>query len=156
MIYGFYFRFLKFTKSQWFSIFLSKIAYALHLACFLIKRLSLVKSDCSVGVMEARELIERTYPDPMGRATAVNPEIEKELDLSIVVPVYNYVSLIEKSVESILQQKTKYRFQLILVDDGSTDGAKEIMMRYQSHPQVRIRELQGQEIVELIMLLDGI
>ena len=98
-----------------------------------------------MDAIKARKLIETTYPDPMGRAIIVNPEIEKELDLSIVVPVYNYAGLIEKNIESILRQKTKYQFQLILVDDGSTDGAREIVMNYQSHPQVKVllQENQG-------------
>ena len=42
--------------------------------------------------------------------------------LSIIVPVYNKVSFVDECVESILCQ-TYRDFELILVDDGSTDGS---------------------------------
>lgn len=49
--------------------------------------------------------------------------------LSIVVPVYNVVDLIEKCLDSILNQTFK-NFELILVDDCSTDGSREICEIY--------------------------
>lgn len=48
--------------------------------------------------------------------------------ISVVVPVYNIAPYIEKCVQSILQQ-TYSSIELILVDDGSTDGSDEIINR---------------------------
>lgn len=45
--------------------------------------------------------------------------------LSVIVPVYNVESYLEQCVESILSQSYK-GFELILVDDGSTDGSPQI------------------------------
>lgn len=45
--------------------------------------------------------------------------------LSVIVPVYNVESYLEQCVESILSQSYK-DFELILVDDGSTDGSPQI------------------------------
>lgn len=45
--------------------------------------------------------------------------------LSIIVPVYNIRAFLEKCINSILAQ-TFTDFELILVDDGSTDGSGEI------------------------------
>lgn len=42
--------------------------------------------------------------------------------LSVVVPVYNIVSYIDRCVESIVDQ-TYHNLEIILVDDGSTDGS---------------------------------
>lgn len=42
--------------------------------------------------------------------------------LSVIVPVYNVKQYLEKCVTSILEQSFK-DFELILVDDGSTDGS---------------------------------
>ena len=42
--------------------------------------------------------------------------------LSIIVPVYNKVNYVDECVISILDQTYK-DFELILVDDGSTDGS---------------------------------
>lgn len=46
-------------------------------------------------------------------------------EISVIVPVYNVKDYLEKSVGSVLKQSfTDY--ELILVDDGSTDGSGEI------------------------------
>ena len=48
--------------------------------------------------------------------------------ISVVVPVYNIAPYIEKCVFSILQQ-TYSKIEIIMVDDGSTDGSDEILNR---------------------------
>lgn len=45
--------------------------------------------------------------------------------ISVIVPVFNCKKYLEKCIESILNQSYP-RIQLILVDDGSTDGSGEI------------------------------
>lgn len=45
--------------------------------------------------------------------------------VSIVVPVYNVASYLDKCVKSIVQQSYK-KLEVILVDDGSTDHSSEI------------------------------
>lgn len=49
--------------------------------------------------------------------------------ISIIVPVYNLKSLLPRCVESILAQ-TFTDFELILVNDGSTDGSENLCERY--------------------------
>jgi glycosyltransferase involved in cell wall biosynthesis len=49
--------------------------------------------------------------------------------LSIIVPVYNVESYLEKCIESILNQTFK-DFELILVNDGSTDKSFKIIKKY--------------------------
>ncbi|TQS74120.1 glycosyltransferase [Ornithinibacillus gellani] len=49
--------------------------------------------------------------------------------ISIIVPVYNLKSLLPRCVESILAQ-TFTDFELILVNDGSTDGSGNLCERY--------------------------
>ena len=49
--------------------------------------------------------------------------------ISIVVPVYNASQYIEKCIKSILQQ-TYYEWELILIDNGSTDESYAICRKY--------------------------
>lgn len=58
------------------------------------------------------------------------PMTEKRVDLSFVVPVYNVVKYLEATLDSIFNQKTKYDYEVICVDDGSTDGSTEILKQY--------------------------
>lgn len=45
--------------------------------------------------------------------------------LSVIVPVYNIVEYLDRCVESIVNQEYK-SLEIILVDDGSTDGSGEV------------------------------
>ena len=55
---------------------------------------------------------------------------EKEkVDISIIVPVYNVEKYISCCINSILNQTYK-NFELILIDDGSTDNSAKICKEY--------------------------
>jgi len=49
--------------------------------------------------------------------------------VSVIVPIYNKASFLEKSINSILQQ-TEKNIEIILVDDGSTDNSSEICKKF--------------------------
>ena len=48
---------------------------------------------------------------------------------SIIVPVYNTAAYLEQCIDSILGQKFS-SLELVLIDDGSTDGSSDICDRY--------------------------
>ena len=50
--------------------------------------------------------------------------------ISIIVPIYNVEPYLHRCIDSILDQ-TYRPLQIILIDDGSTDGCSEICDRYQ-------------------------
>ena len=51
-------------------------------------------------------------------------------ELSIIVPIYNGEKFLNKCVDSILAQSFT-DFEVILVDDGSTDNSLEICRQYE-------------------------
>lgn len=53
-----------------------------------------------------------------------------QIMISIVIPVYNVEKYIEQCIDSILNQTYPY-FELICVDDGSTDSSYEILKKYE-------------------------
>ncbi|MBE9043134.1 glycosyltransferase family 2 protein [Pleurocapsales cyanobacterium LEGE 10410] len=52
-----------------------------------------------------------------------------QLDLSVVVPIYNEAESIEPLVEAIANavQKTRLSYEIICVDDGSSDGSTQVL-----------------------------
>lgn len=55
--------------------------------------------------------------------------------VSIIVPNYNHSKFLEQRIESILNQ-TYQNFELILLDDASTDNSLNILKQYKNHPNV--------------------
>ncbi len=62
--------------------------------------------------------------------------------ISVIVPVYNVKQYLNKCVDSVLRQ-TKQDFELILVDDGSTDGC-DIICDELAKTDERIRVIHQQ------------
>ena len=61
-------------------------------------------------------------------------KLVNEVDISVIVPIYNVEEYLEKCLESILNQ-TKDNIEVIMVDDGSTDGSSEIAKQFaDEHP----------------------
>lgn len=60
----------------------------------------------------------------------MNPKV------SVLLPVYNAGSFLREAVESILRQ-TFEDFELIIIDDGSTDGSAEFLDSF-SDPRIRV------------------
>ena len=54
---------------------------------------------------------------------------EKTIMISVIVPIYNVEEYLEECLESIRNQ-TYTNIEVILVNDGSTDGSKEICERF--------------------------
>ena len=52
------------------------------------------------------------------------------VDISVVVPVYNGERTIQKTIEALLSQKAEKSYEVIVVDDGSTDDTPNIIKKY--------------------------
>ncbi len=62
---------------------------------------------------------------------------------SVVIPTYNRAAFIPKLVRSILRQ-TDYDFEIIIVDDGSTDNTEDVVKTLK-HDQLRyFRKVNGE------------
>ena len=53
-------------------------------------------------------------------------------DLSVIVVNYNGASYIAQCLESILNHKTKYNIELIVIDNNSVDESKHVLSNYKS------------------------
>jgi glycosyltransferase involved in cell wall biosynthesis len=61
-----------------------------------------------------------------------------ELKISVIVPIYNQAPFIRETVDSVLQQDYP-NLELLLSDDGSTDGTSHILREYAGDEPDRVR-----------------
>jgi glycosyltransferase involved in cell wall biosynthesis len=67
--------------------------------------------------------------------------------LSILMPVYNERERVERAIAEVLETELPVEFELVVVDDGSTDGTREILRELISdaHPPGRVRLFEHPE-----------
>ena len=53
-----------------------------------------------------------------------------EYEASVIIPVRNRIKTISDAIASVLRQKTDFRFNLIVVDNHSTDGTTEAISQF--------------------------
>jgi len=52
------------------------------------------------------------------------------VEASVIIPIRNRVKTVEDAIKSVLMQKTNFDFNLIIVDNFSTDGTSELIQKY--------------------------
>ncbi len=144
MIFGFYYRFYRLTKNKYISTALAYGARFVYFMRYLLKKLFLKKETVVLDLAHAMKILEAASPDPMGRPGYDNGETEEDLDLSVIVPVYNNRELTNRCIESLLTQKTTFSYEIILVDDGSSDGIQDDLDSIRgSGPVVVVHQTNG-------------
>lgn len=146
MVHGIYFRLYRITHNKWISALFARLIYAVFFCKYLKERICYKKRIVDSKEKDALDIISKIHPNPIKDIQYKLPTEDESIDLSIIVPVYNYAELIENNIKSILKQRTLYSYQLILVDDGSTDGARDILRRYIDYPNVKVIFQQNQGI----------
>lgn len=84
--------------------------------------------------------------------------MEKDL-VTILVITYNHIDNFANAIESVLNQKTSFRYKIIVLNDASTDGTSEVVKRYANYPNVeciiRPKNIGGvQNILEGLKLVN--
>ncbi len=57
--------------------------------------------------------------------------------ISIIVSCYNYGRYLKEALTSIFNQRGKHSFEIIIVDDGSTDDTQEVLRSF-TDPRIRV------------------
>ena len=58
-------------------------------------------------------------------------------DIAVIVPVYNVYPFLNKCLDSLVNQKTTCSYEVICINDGSTDNSEELLTRYsEKYPNI--------------------
>ena len=55
-----------------------------------------------------------------------------EYEASVIIPVFNRIKTVRDAIASVLKQKTNFKFNLIIIDNHSTDGTYEAIEEFAS------------------------
>ncbi|OCQ98938.1 family 2 glycosyl transferase [Nostoc sp. MBR 210] len=69
----------------------------------------------------------------------MNPSLQAQPTVSVIVPTFNRANFLPRAISSILQQ-TCTNFELIIVDDGSTDNTAEVVKEF-TDPRIQFLSL---------------
>ncbi len=67
--------------------------------------------------------------------------------ISIIIPAFNSEKTIAKTIQSVLSQKTKEKFELIVVDDASTDKTASEIKKFKEVVLVQQKKNKGPAVV---------
>ena len=58
------------------------------------------------------------------------------MDISVIIPVYNEITTLDEIVAAVAAVPVEK--EIILVDDGSTDGSREKLQQFENQPGIRV------------------
>ncbi|MBS4774062.1 MAG: glycosyltransferase family 2 protein [Proteobacteria bacterium] len=68
------------------------------------------------------------------------------MKLSVIMPLYNVEETIREALDSVLMQEVNFEYEIICVDDKSTDKSLSILKEYQQkYPQIKIIENENNQ-----------
>ncbi len=101
----------------------------IYLNCGKHRRLEL-------DIKKAEEVIKSTYEPKVNFGIVEKPEKMGTLDLTVIIPVYNGEKYLKECIDTIINQKTSFKYEVICVNDGSTDSSTEILEEYSKNKNI--------------------
>ena len=129
--------FYRITKNKVVANILTFIFYKILLIYYYIARLFL-KENLNITREEAFEKVNKVSKKPMKKYSYNKRIIDKNIDLSIIVPAYNSSDYIKECISSVLMQKTSYNYELIVINDGSKDDTLEKINLFKENKHLKI------------------
>ncbi|QNJ92811.1 glycosyltransferase family 2 protein [Mycolicibacterium fluoranthenivorans] len=125
------------TRSELAATFAADVFETLLSAGFAAKKL-MRRSWDDGAVLDPESYISTVRPRAVPRC---HPELVSgpdDLDASIIVPAYNAESHVKECLDSAIAQATNYRYEILVVDDGSGDGTPAILDGYRDHKDLTV------------------
>lgn len=66
----------------------------------------------------------------------------KKYDVTVAILTYNGAEFLDSLLHAALNQKTKYSYEILVIDSGSSDATLEIVAK---HPKVRLHQIPNTE-----------
>lgn len=92
----------------------------------------------------AEDYMSKFYSDQGGSCQCDNRvKSNTKYDLKIIVPVYNVEKYLDECIQSILNQQISVSYIVEIINDGSTDGSRQLMEKYSDNDRIVIVDQQN-------------
>ena len=97
-------------------------------------------SECLPKTEDALIYLQQVAPNPDGSCWIERDSNyeNRSLKLSVIVPAYNVEQYISKCLDSILDQQLSFDYEVIVINDGSTDATAQRLEEYVHNEKIRI------------------
>jgi glycosyltransferase involved in cell wall biosynthesis len=116
-------------------IWLHYLRYAIPTGCLLLLFMMIRPIVRTYKIMRATAEISKNKSIRALAGSAV--------DVSVIIPTYNEGGWLSKTAESILRAKTDLRYEILVVDDGCTDGSVQAVA---TKDKIRVVPTGGKEL----------
>lgn len=104
----------------------------------LYKNLRLIDHGILPSAFVAQKKLEMIYPKKKFTINSNNYYNSPQFDLTIIIAAHNAEKTISDTINSVFKQKTKYRWILKIINDGSTDNTQAEMDKYKYDNRVEL------------------
>lgn len=90
-------------------------------------------------IKNAYEILTSYSPDP-GNSALCNNNVSEHpgYDLQIIIPAYNSEKYLKACLDSVIGQKTRFSYKVVVINDGSTDSTPTILKEYEKFDFIEI------------------
>lgn len=82
--------------------------------------------------------------------------MDKQILVSVAIPFYNQERFIAETLTSVLNQKTKFAYEIVCGDDCSTDGSRHVLAEFKRLYPDRIRVIYNEKNLGLMLNIKNI
>ena len=105
----------------------------------ILEREQYAKETAVIDTAQAVQVLEKIRP--CGKVECKELTFRGSCAVSVIIPVYNAAGTLSKCLDSICGQKLTQDFEVICVNDGSTDGSADILSEYEKrYPKLVVIE----------------
>lgn len=119
------------------SAVLSIVVMGALLVVYLIKAVFARSVGLQQTQDEVRSQLALLCPRPVEKER-LPLSVTNHYDLSVIVPVFNAQDFLQVTLESVLNQRTNFSYQVICVNDGSSDNSEAILSEYTKDQRVTV------------------
>lgn len=99
---------------------------------------ALTKKPFNDKEVEKAQTILNKYHHDVASSALTSNHINPQVDLHLIIPVYNTEKYVVECINSVLSQETHYSYIITIINDGSPDRSRELIKPYETNPHIEI------------------